>query len=91
MLGLSGNLRGSKSLEGTTFRNAYCKTGKIITKTLAYPSLVRLILEYGAGCWDIYKECQISALDRIQYKAAKFAHLSGGSDWESLSQRRKMA
>jgi hypothetical protein len=49
-------------------------------------SLVRPILEYGAACWDQYKECQISALDRVQNKAAKFAHRSGGLDWESLAQ-----
>ena len=35
--------------------------------------------------------CQTSALDRVQNKAAKFAHHSGGSDWESLAQRRKTA
>jgi len=53
-------------------------------------SLVRAILEDGAACWDSYRKCQISALDRVQNKAAKFAHHSGGSDWESLAQRRKM-
>ena len=61
------------------------------TKSLAYTSLVRPILEYGAACWDPYRGCQISSLDRVQNKAAKFAHHSGGSDWESLAQRRKIA
>jgi len=37
-------------------------------------SLVRTILEYGAVCWDPYREGQISGLDRVQKKAAKFAH-----------------
>ena len=32
-----------------------------------------------------------SALDRVQNKAAKFAHHSGGADWESLAQHRKIA
>jgi len=54
-------------------------------------SLVRPIHEYGAASWDPHRECQISALDRVQNKAAKFAHHSGGSDWESLAQRRKIA
>ena len=36
--------------------------------------LVRPILEYGAACWDTYRERQISSLDRVQKKAAKFAH-----------------
>jgi hypothetical protein len=35
-------------------------------KSLAYTSLVRPILEYGAACWDPYRECQINALDRVQ-------------------------
>jgi hypothetical protein len=42
-------------------------------------------------CWDPCRECQISALDCVQNKAAKFAHLTGGADWESLAQRRKIA
>jgi len=32
------------------------KKGKSYTKSLAYMSLVRLILEYGASCWDPYRE-----------------------------------
>jgi hypothetical protein len=43
------------------------------TKSLAQTSLVRPILEYGAACWDPYRACQISALDRVQNKAAIFA------------------
>ena len=61
------------------------------TKSLAYTSLVRPILEYGAACWDPYRKCQISALDCVQNKAAKFAHHSGGSDWEPLAHCRKIA
>ena len=67
------------------------KKGNKNTKSLACMSLVCPILEYGAACWDPYRECQISALDRVRNKAAKFAHHSGGSDWESLAQRRKIA
>jgi len=36
-------------------------------------TLVCLILEYGAVCWDLYREGQIHALDRVQKKVAKFA------------------
>ena len=32
-----------------------------------------------------------SALDRVQNKAAKFAHCLGRTKWESLAQRRKTA
>jgi len=60
------------------------------TKSLDSTSLVRPILEYGAACWNPYTECQRSALDRVQNNAAKFVHHSGGSDWESLVQRRKI-
>ena len=52
---------------------------------------MRPILEYGAAWWNPYGECQISVLERLQNKVAKFAHHSGGSDWESLAQRRKPA
>jgi len=45
------------------------------TKSLAYTSLVRLILEYGAVCWDPFREGQINAFDQVQKKAAKFVNL----------------
>jgi hypothetical protein len=54
-------------------------------------TLVRLILEYGAACWDPYREGQIYALDRVQKKAAKFAYHMSELNWETLSQRRKIA
>ena len=46
-------------------------------------SLVRLILEYGAACWNPYREGQISALNRVQKKVAKFAHYTSSSNWET--------
>jgi hypothetical protein len=67
------------------------KRGNKNAKSIAYKSLVRPILEYGTVCWDPYRECQINAFDRVQNKAAKFAHHTGGLDWESLAQRRKIA
>ena len=54
-------------------------------------SLVRPILEYGAACWDPYREEQISALDRVQKKAAKFAHHKNSPNWETLTSRRKLS
>jgi len=54
-------------------------------------SLVRPILEYGAACWDPYREGQISALDRVQKKAAKFAHHKNIPNWENLVLRRKLS
>ena len=39
------------------------KKGNRKTKSLAYTSSVCPILEYGAACWDPYREGQINALD----------------------------
>jgi hypothetical protein len=67
------------------------KWGNKNAKCLAYRSLARPVLEYGAVCWDPYWECEISALGCVQNEAAKFAYHSGGSERVSLAQRRKMA
>ena len=61
------------------------KKGNSNTKRLAYMSLVPPILEYGAACWDSYREGQIIALDRMQKKAAKFAYHTNSSNWETLA------
>jgi len=53
-------------------------------------SVVRPTLEYGAACWDPYRG-QITALDRVQKKAAKFAHHMNSSNWETLASRRKLS
>jgi hypothetical protein len=42
------------------------KKGKQKYENLAYTSLARPILEYGAACWGPYRECQISALDSVK-------------------------
>jgi hypothetical protein len=67
------------------------KKGNSNTKSLAYMSLVRPILEYGAACWDPYREGQICALDRVQKKAAKFAHHTSSPNKETLASRRKLS
>jgi len=67
------------------------KKGNSNTKFLNYATLLRPILEYGAGCWDSCKEGQIHALDRVQKNAAKFAYHMNESNWETLSQRRKIS
>ena len=54
-------------------------------------SIIRPILDYGAAWWDQYREVQISALDRVQNKAAKFTHHTSISDWETLASRRKLS
>jgi len=52
-------------------------------------SLVCPILEYGASCWDPYREGQISALDRVQKKATKFANHTNDSVWGKLGATQK--
>jgi len=42
------------------------KKGNNNRKRLAYTALVRPILEYGAVCWDPYREGQVSVLNRVQ-------------------------
>jgi hypothetical protein len=64
------------------------KKGNGNTKSLAYTSLVRPIVEYGAACWDSYRKGQVNALDRVQNVAAKFAHHRNYSNWETLTRRR---
>jgi hypothetical protein len=65
--------------------------GNCYTKSLAYTSVVRQILGYGASCWDPYREGQINVFDRVQKIAAKFANHTNDSDWEPLAQSRKIA
>jgi hypothetical protein len=67
------------------------RKGNNNTKRLAYTSLVRPILEYGAAWWDPYREGQIRELDRVQKKAAKFSHHTKSLTWETLASRRKIA
>ena len=67
------------------------KKGNSNIKSLAYMTLVRPILEYGAACWDPYREGQINALARVQKKAAKFAYHKNSPTWETLASRRKLS
>ena len=78
-----------KAWRALHFTMRILKKGNSNTKSLAYMSLVRPILEYGAACWDPYREGQISALDRVQKKVAKFAHHTNILNWETLASRRK--
>jgi len=80
-----------KAWKALHFTMRILKNGNSNTKSLTYMSLVRPILEYGAVCWDPYREGQISALDRVQKKAAKFAHNKNRPNWEKLASRRKLS
>ena len=59
------------------------KKGNSNTKSLVYLSFVRPVLEYGGAFWYPYREGQISVLDRVQKKAAKFAHHTSSPKWDN--------
>jgi hypothetical protein len=82
-----------KAWKALHFTMRILKKGSSNTKSLAYMSLVRPILEYGAACWYPYREGQIlvSAPDRVQKKTAKFAHHTNSPNWEILASRRKLS
>jgi hypothetical protein len=78
-----------KAWKALSFTMRILKKGNSNTKSLAYMLFVHPILEYGAACWDPYREGQINALDRVQKKAAEFAHHTTSPNWETLVSRRK--
>jgi hypothetical protein len=80
-----------KAWKALHFTVRILKKGNSNTKSLAYTSLMRPILEYEAACWDYYREGEINALDRVQKKAAKFAHHRSESNWEILTERKNLA
>jgi len=51
-------------MEGPSIHNAYTQIGNNNTKPLACTAIVRPILEYGAVCWDQFRQGQVSALIR---------------------------
>ena len=61
------------------------KKGNNNTKRLGYTTLVKPILEFGAVCWDPYREGQVSALNRVQKRAAKSANNINEWGWETLA------
>ena len=79
-----------KAWKALHFTMRILKKGNSNTKSLAYMSLVRPTLEYAAAWWDPYREGQISALDRVQKKAAKFAHHTSSPNWETLMSHRRL-
>jgi len=80
-----------KAWKALHFTMRMLKKANSNTRSLAYRSLVRPILEYGTACWDPYREGQIRALDRVQSKAASFAHNRKNPNWETLTSRRELS
>jgi len=67
------------------------KKGNKITKLLAYTAPVRPILEYGAVCWDPYREGHVSDLNRLQKRGVEFSNNINESGWKTSAQRRLIA
>jgi len=67
------------------------KRGNRNTKSLAYTSLVRPILEYGSACWDPCRDGQINVLDWVQKKTSQFTGHTKDSESETLAQRGTIA
>jgi hypothetical protein len=80
-----------KAWKALNFIMHILKKGNSSTKSLAHTTLVHPMFECGAACWDQYREGQIHALDRVQKKAVKFAYHTNESNWETLSQHRKIS
>ncbi|KAJ4447371.1 hypothetical protein ANN_09377 [Periplaneta americana] len=67
------------------------------SKELAYKTLVRPIMEYGAVGWDPYRQNQIDSIEKVQRKAAKYVKMGKGHGeeivkdlgWEFLKSRRR--
>jgi hypothetical protein len=85
------NLTVKKAWKALHFTMCILKKGNSSTKSLAYTSLVRPILEYKAACWDPYRKGQIHVLDRVQNAVAKFAHHRNDPNWKTLTQLRKVS
>jgi hypothetical protein len=62
-----------------------------VIRKFSYTSIVRLILEYWASCWDPYREGQTNALDRVRKKATEFANTRTIRYGENLAQCWKIA
>jgi len=73
-----------KALKALHFIIFIIKKGNNNTKCLAYMALVRPITDYGSVCWDPYREGQVSTLNQVQKRAAKFANNINELGWKTF-------
>jgi hypothetical protein len=68
----------AKAWRSFNFIARILKRGSSKTKELAYLSLIRPLTEYGAVCWDPYRQNQMDTLEHVWRRAAKFVRMVGG-------------
>ncbi|KAJ4444030.1 hypothetical protein ANN_05819 [Periplaneta americana] len=64
------------------------RKGSDKSKEIAYKSLVRPVMEYGAACWDPYRLEHIKTLEKIQKRALKCCRKNSPLKWDTLTDRR---
>ncbi|KAJ4446635.1 hypothetical protein ANN_13332 [Periplaneta americana] len=64
------------------------RKGSDKAKEIAYESLVRPVMEYGAACWDPYRLEHIKTLEKIQKRALKCCRKNSPLKWDTLKDRR---
>ncbi|KAJ4435402.1 hypothetical protein ANN_18017 [Periplaneta americana] len=64
------------------------RKGSDKSKEVAYKSLVRPVMEYGAACWDPYRLEHIKTLEKIQKRALKCCRKNSPLKWDTLTDRR---
>ncbi|KAJ4451749.1 hypothetical protein ANN_03220, partial [Periplaneta americana] len=64
------------------------RKGSDKSKEIAYKSLVRPAMEYGAACWDPYRLEHIKTLEKIKKRALKCCRKNSPLKWDTLTDRR---
>ncbi|KAJ4437846.1 hypothetical protein ANN_13784 [Periplaneta americana] len=64
------------------------RKGSDKSKEIAYKSLVRPVMEYGATCWDPYRLEHIKTLEKIKKRALKCCLKNSPLKWDTLMDRR---
>ncbi len=93
----------SKASQSLGFLQRNFHSARPETKTAAYRTIVRPILEYSASAWDPYLQRDIQKIEAVQRRAARFVtntyqktpgtvtNIMANLQWETLEERRQNA